>query len=111
MAALFRRPWWRRTLQELPCSSPAGSEGFTAERKTVRDLHLFMRTNHCGVHTHPVKPGAHLNLTLRIPDDEYSGISSKVLENTGISAYFWCNFFYLFIFQQIIDGKQYLNAP
>ena len=36
------------------------------------------------VRTHPGKPGIYWNLTIRIPGLEYTGISSKVLENTGI---------------------------
>ena len=37
------------------------------------------------VHTHT---GKLLDLIIRIPGLEYTGISSKVLENTGMLAYF-----------------------
>ena len=40
------------------------------------------------VRTHPGKPGKYWNLIIRIPGLEYTGILSKVLENTGIRAYF-----------------------
>ena len=36
------------------------------------------------VRTHPGKPGIYWNLIIGIPGLEYTGISSKVLENTGI---------------------------
>ena len=36
------------------------------------------------VRTDPGKPGKYWNLIIRIPGLEYTGISSKVLENTGI---------------------------
>ena len=36
------------------------------------------------VRTHPGKPGIYWNLIIRIPGLEYTGILSKVLENTGI---------------------------
>ena len=36
------------------------------------------------VRTDPGKPGKYWNLIIRIPDLEYTGISAKVLENTGI---------------------------
>ena len=39
---------------------------------------------YCRVRTDPGKPGKYWNLIIRIPGLEYTGISSKVLENTGI---------------------------
>ena len=36
------------------------------------------------VRTDPGKPGKYWNLIIKIPGLEYTGISSKVLENTGI---------------------------
>ena len=36
------------------------------------------------VRTDPGKPGKYWNLIITIPGLEYTGISSKVLENTGI---------------------------
>ena len=36
------------------------------------------------VRTYPGKPGIYWNLIIGIPGLEYTGISSKVLENTGI---------------------------
>ena len=36
------------------------------------------------VRTHPGKPGIYWSLIIRIPGLEYTGILSKVLENTGI---------------------------
>ena len=36
------------------------------------------------VRTHPGKPGIYWNLIIGIPGLKYTGISSKVLENTGI---------------------------
>ena len=36
------------------------------------------------VRTDPGKPGIYWNLIIGIPGLEYTGISSKVLENTGI---------------------------
>ena len=36
------------------------------------------------VRTDPGKPGKYWNLIIIIPGLEYTGISSKVLENTGI---------------------------
>ena len=42
------------------------------------------KTTHVRVRTHPGKPGIYWNLITRIPGLEYTGILSKVLENTGI---------------------------
>ena len=55
---------------------------------------MYLIMAHLGVHktcqmydrvrTHPGKPGIYWNLIIGIPGLEYTGISSKVLENTGI---------------------------
>ena len=46
------------------------------QRSVTKNLHR--------VRTHPGKPGIYWNLIIRIPGLEYTGILSKVLENTGI---------------------------
>ena len=53
---------------------------------------------------HPGKPGKYLNLIIRTEGLECTGISSKVLENTGIRAYFWCDFATMFIFVIPLKG-------
>ena len=52
----------------------------TYENKSKRNIiALYNR-----VRTHPGKPGIYWNFIIRIPGLEYTGIVSKVLENTGI---------------------------
>ena len=55
------------------------------------------------VRTHPGKPGIYWNLIIGIPGLEYTGISSKVLENTGILAYVLCDFSTMFTFVMLLN--------
>ena len=57
----------------------------------------------CRVRTDPGKPGIYWNLIIRIPGLEYTGISSRVLENTGIGVFVLCDFSTLFIFVMLLN--------
>ena len=48
------------------------------------------------VRTHPGKSGKYWNLLIRISGLECTWIPSKVLESTGIWAYFWCGYSAMF---------------
>ena len=50
----------------------------------VMSSYLSQPSNCYRVRTHPGEPGIYWNLIIRIPGLEYTGILSKVLENTGI---------------------------
>ena len=71
-------------------------EVITSDSKKVRKFYCVCLSHR--VRTDPGKPGKYWNLIIIIPGLEYTGISSKVLKNTGIWACFWCDFSTMFIF-------------